>query len=51
MGPKIREDKLKDKFGRFGKILEVTIIKDPFTHDSRGFGFIKFANIADANEA
>ena len=47
----LRESELEDKFGEIGKIASTTIIRDPFTKESRGFGFIVYENEDDTKEA
>ncbi len=43
------EDELKQIFGAFGQVDSVSIIKDKFTGQSRGFGFIEMpANFVTA---
>jgi len=42
---------LDEIFGKYGKIDDIKIIKDHATGDSRGFGFIYFANLEDAKDA
>lgn len=37
-----RENDLKDLFGKYGAIKDVRIVRDPFTKESRGFGFVTF---------
>mmetsp|Transcript_12647 Transcript_12647/g.22353 ORF Transcript_12647/g.22353 Transcript_12647/m.22353 type:complete len:304 (+) Transcript_12647:35-946(+) len=44
------ESDIRDKFERYGEILSVEIIKDKGTGRSKGFGFIKFADAADAEK-
>ena len=38
------EDSLKEAFSRFGTVESVSIITDRYTGQSKGFGFIEFAN-------
>ncbi|XP_071838718.1 uncharacterized protein [Apostichopus japonicus] len=47
----IEEAKLKGHFLKYGKILDVTIIKDKISNSSRGFGFITFESPDDADDA
>lgn len=42
---------LKEAFADFGEIVSATIIKDKVSGRSKGFGFIEFANEADAQKA
>jgi hypothetical protein len=35
-------DKLRDHFSHFGKVFSASVIKDPATKQSRGFGFVEF---------
>jgi RNA recognition motif-containing protein len=42
---------LRNAFGVFGAIEDATVILDRSTGRSRGFGFVTFANAADAVEA
>ena len=45
------EDDLKEAFESFGKITTVNIIKDKFTSESKGFGFVEMEAKADAQSA
>jgi RNA recognition motif-containing protein len=45
------EEALKELFGQAGEILSVNIIKDKFTNQSRGFGFVEMATESQAAEA
>ncbi|OGK12627.1 hypothetical protein A3C98_00850 [Candidatus Roizmanbacteria bacterium RIFCSPHIGHO2_02_FULL_37_15] len=47
----VNEQSLKDMFSPFGEITEVVIISDRYTGRSKGFGFVTFANEADAEKA
>jgi cold-inducible RNA-binding protein len=42
---------LTDLFSQFGEIVDAVIISDRATGRSKGFGFITFANEADAEKA
>ncbi len=43
--------KLKEMFSVYGEISEAVIIKNKFSGRSKGFGFVTFANEADAQKA
>ncbi len=47
----MNEQGLKDLFAQFGEITEAIIINDRYTNRSKGFGFVTFANEADAEKA
>jgi len=42
---------LRQKFEEFGQVEEAVVVKDRDTGRSRGFGFVRFANDADADTA
>ncbi|TKX27277.1 RNA recognition motif-containing protein 1 [Elsinoe australis] len=42
---------LRTKFEEFGQVDEAVVVKDRDTGRSRGFGFVRFANEADADKA
>ena len=44
-------DSLKELFAQYGEIVEAIIISDRMSGRSKGFGFITFANEADAEKA
>jgi transformer-2 protein len=46
-----REDELKEKFGKYGKIEKVIIIYNQKTNESRCYGFVYFENLEDATSA
>lgn len=41
---------LQEAFGKFGELVDAKVITDRETGRSRGFGFVTFANDADAEE-
>jgi RNA recognition motif-containing protein len=45
------EDDLRNAFSSYGTITSVAIIKDKFSGESRGFGFVEMANNAEAQKA
>jgi RNA recognition motif-containing protein len=45
------EDDLKETFGAFGQVSSASIIKDKFTGESRGFGFVEMPNSQEAAAA
>jgi len=45
------EDDLQEAFAAFGQVTSATIIKDKFTGDSRGFGFVEMSDSTEANNA
>jgi RNA recognition motif-containing protein len=45
------EDDLRQAFGAFGEVASVNLIKDKFSGESRGFGFVEMANKAEAEAA
>jgi RNA recognition motif-containing protein len=48
---KATEDELRQAFQAFGEISSVSIIKDKFSGDSKGFGFVEMPNKAEADAA
>ncbi|XP_050405108.1 RNA-binding motif protein, X chromosome isoform X2 [Patella vulgata] len=47
----ITEDRLEKVFGKYGRIIEVLVIKDKIHQQSRGFGFVTYENPQDAIDA
>ncbi len=45
------ESELKDAFEQYGDVSSAAIIKDKFTGDSRGFGFVEMPKNAEAQAA
>jgi RNA recognition motif-containing protein len=47
----VSEAELKEAFQAFGEVSSCNIIKDKFTGDSRGFGFVEMPNKEEADKA
>lgn len=47
----IDDNKLKEEFTAFGKVLSARVIKNKYNDRSRGYGFVEMANDSDADKA
>jgi RNA recognition motif-containing protein len=47
----VTEDDLRQAFEAFGKVESVNVIKDRFSGESRGFGFVDMPSRAEAQSA
>lgn len=47
----VTEEDLKDAFSEFGKLTSVNIIKDKYSGQSKGFGFVEMPDNSDADKA
>jgi RNA recognition motif-containing protein len=47
----ITEEDLQEAFGAYGKVATVSVIKDKFTGEPRGFGFVEMPNKTEAQAA
>ncbi|MFQ5964240.1 MAG: RNA recognition motif domain-containing protein [Candidatus Scalinduaceae bacterium] len=47
----VTEDDLREAFEAFGQVTSATIIKDKFTGEPRGFGFVEMQAKAEAQAA
>ena len=47
----VSEEELRAAFSAFGEVSKVTILKDKFTGDPRGFGFVEMPAKAEAEAA
>ena len=45
------EEKIRSLFSQFGEVSSVKLIKDKFTGNPKGFGFIEMHNASEANAA
>jgi len=48
---KVTEDDLRAKFAEAGEVVSVAIIKDKYTNQSKGFGFVEMESKAGADKA
>ena len=48
---KVRENDLQEKFGAYGEVSSVKVIKDRETRRSKGFGFVEMADDSAAAKA
>ncbi len=46
-----KEDEIKELFQGFGEVQSASIIKDKFSGESRGFGFVEMPNKEEAEKA
>ncbi len=47
----VSEENLRQAFEPFGQVSSITIIKDKYSGQSRGFGFVEMPNQAEAQAA
>ena len=47
----VTEEELRDEFKAFGAVTTVSIIKDKYSGQSRGFGFVEMPSKAEAEAA
>lgn len=47
----VTEDDLRQAFESFGEVISINIIKDRFTGESRGFGFVEMPTKTEAEAA
>lgn len=48
---KVRYEDLKKIFGRYGRIVDITLPVDYYTRDAKGYGFVEYEESRDAEEA
>jgi len=48
---KVSEDELMQLFAQYGSVDKVSIIKDKFSGQSKGFGFVEMDNQSEAEDA
>jgi RNA recognition motif-containing protein len=51
LSPSVTETELQDAFAAFGTVESVAVIKDKFTGEGRGFGFVEMPNNTEAAAA
>ncbi|MDV6344928.1 MULTISPECIES: RNA-binding protein [unclassified Nitrosomonas] len=47
----VTDTKLQTLFGEFGKVMSINLIKDKYTGQSKGFGFVEMEKQSAAEEA
>ena len=47
----VTEQELKETFEAFGEVISVKIIKDKYSGQSKGFGFVEMSNTGDGDSA
>jgi RNA recognition motif-containing protein len=47
----VTEDELRDEFAAFGEVSSVTIMRDKFSGQSRGFGFVEMPTLSEGQAA
>ncbi len=47
----VTDDELKELFANYGQIRSVKIIRDMFSQESKGFGFVEMPGLAEAQKA
>ena len=51
LSPDTTEEDLQQAFSAFGQVKNVTVIKDVFSRESKGFGFVEIQAKAEAQAA
>lgn len=51
LSPETTDDDLRQAFAAFGQVDTATVIKDKFTGESRGFGFVEMPSKSEAQSA
>nr|QMX85233.1 serine/arginine-rich protein RS2Z32 [Dimocarpus longan] len=49
LSPRITKRELEKHFSTEGKVIDVHLVVDPWTRESRGFGFVTMASLEEAN--
>lgn len=51
LSPDVQEEDLSQLFTEFGRVSSVKILRDIFTQESRGFGFVEMPSNTEAQKA
>ncbi|POM65601.1 Hypothetical protein PHPALM_18653 [Phytophthora palmivora] len=51
LAARVGEQDLQELFSKFGRVDKCEVIVDPVTRESRGFGFVTFEDVRDAEDA
>ncbi|MGA7978928.1 MAG: RNA-binding protein [Chromatiaceae bacterium] len=47
----VTDDDLRDTFGEFGELTSAEVVKDKFSGQSKGFGFVDMPSNSEADQA
>jgi len=47
----VTEDELREKFAEYGEVVDVLVVKDRISGQSKGFGFVDMPNDSEAQQA
>jgi transformer-2 protein len=50
LSKRIKDEEIMERFSKYGKVVDVRVVRDPFTKDSRGFGFVTMESAKEAEE-
>lgn len=51
LSPEVTEDELRQEFTAFGQVSSVSIIKDRYSGQSRGFAFVEMPTVSEGQAA
>ena len=51
LSKEVSDNELTDLFSEFGKVSSAKVIRDMFSQESRGFGFVEMPALAEAQKA
>jgi RNA recognition motif-containing protein len=51
LSPEVNEEDLNTLFSEYGKVSSTKVIRDMFSQDSRGFGFVEMPSQAEGQKA
>jgi RNA recognition motif-containing protein len=51
LSPEVSDQELEDAFAKHGKVKSAKVIRDMFSRQSKGFGFVEMMDNAEANAA
>jgi RNA recognition motif-containing protein len=51
LAPEVTDEELKQEFTAFGKVTSVNVIKDKYSGQSRGFGFVEMPSMTEGQAA
>ncbi len=51
LSPDVADDTIREAFESFGELASAKVIKDSYTHQSRGFGFVEMPEQSQAQTA